>query len=134
MRTNKPPILPQCRDCPAVWEYLAFLCTHTQIEKRREIFLNQTEIRSYIPFSDWSIVQINQKMVNTIWFQVDLIRFRKDFSVCTPYAENFFMNLVKSNQIWIVITLIQLIWHQAVFRFGDQSIRKVKLQSKFGLI
>ena len=34
-----------------------------------EILLNQPEIRLYLPFSDW--------------FRVNLIRFRKDFSVCT---------------------------------------------------
>ena len=33
-----------------------------------DMLLNQTEIRLYIPFSDW--------------FQVDLIRFRKYFSAC----------------------------------------------------
>ena len=27
-------------------------------------------------------IQINRWMVNTIWFRVDSIRFRKDFSVC----------------------------------------------------
>ena len=32
--------------------------------------------------------QINRKMVNKIWFRVDLIRFRKDFSVCTIRQEN----------------------------------------------
>ena len=58
-----------------------------------EILLNQTEIRLYLPFSDWfgtkstSIwIQINRKMVNTIWFRVDLISFRKDFSVCNHVA------------------------------------------------
>ena len=35
---------------------------------------NQTEVRL--------LFQINRKMVNTIWFRVDLIRFRKNFSVC----------------------------------------------------
>ena len=42
----------------------------------------------YIPFSDWFgtkrtvsvCFQINHKMVNTIWFWLDLIRFRKDLS------------------------------------------------------
>ena len=29
------------------------------------------------------LFQINRKMVNTIWFRVDLIRFRKDFSAYT---------------------------------------------------
>ena len=49
------------------------------------ILLNQTEIRMYLPYSDWfgtkrrSVrLQINQKMVNTIWIRFDLIRFRKD--------------------------------------------------------
>ena len=53
------------------------------------VLLNQPEIMLYLPFSDWfgskrtSVwIQINRKMVNTIWFQVDLIRFRKLFSVC----------------------------------------------------
>ena len=43
----------------------------------------------YFPFPDWFRTkrtsvwfQINQKMVYTIWFWVDLIRFRKDLSVC----------------------------------------------------
>ena len=58
----------------------------------REILLNQTDIRLYLPFSDWfeskrtSVwIQMNRKMVNTIWFRVDLIRFRKDFSVCSHW-------------------------------------------------
>ena len=62
---------------------------HTQ-RNLFEILLNQPEIRLYISFYDWfgskwtSVwFQINPKMVITIWFQVDLIRFRKDFSVCT---------------------------------------------------
>ena len=29
------------------------------------------------------VFQINRKMVNTIWFQFDLIQFRKYFSVCS---------------------------------------------------
>ena len=54
-----------------------------------EILLNQTEIRLYLQFSDWFEtkrttvwLKINRKMVNTIWFLFDLIRFRKDLSVC----------------------------------------------------
>ena len=55
-----------------------------------EILINQPEIRLYLPFSGWfgskrtSVwIQIIQRMVNTIWFRVDLSRFRKYFSVCT---------------------------------------------------
>ena len=54
-----------------------------------EILLNQPEIRLYLTFSDWfgskwtSVwIQINRKIVNTIWFRFDLIRFWKYFSVC----------------------------------------------------
>ena len=54
-----------------------------------EILLNQPEIRLYLPFSDifgikrtsvW--FQIYRGMVNTIWFQFNLIIFWKVFSVC----------------------------------------------------
>ena len=51
-----------------------------------EISLDQTEIRLYLPFSDWFWTkrtsvwcQINRKMANTIWYRLDLIRFRKYF-------------------------------------------------------
>ena len=60
--------------------------------KHREILLNQTEIRLYFPFSDWfgksngqwpfSVPnQSENGKYNLI--SVDLIRFRKDFSVCS---------------------------------------------------
>ena len=69
-----------------------FLPNHTQYTKR-----NLSKIRLYLPFFDWfgnkrtSVwIQINRKMVNTIWFRVDLIRFRKDFSVC---AWNFYATI-----------------------------------------
>ena len=54
-----------------------------------EILLNQPEIRSYLPFSDWfgtkrtSVwFQNNREIVNTIWFLFNLIKFGKYFSVC----------------------------------------------------
>ena len=63
-----------------------FICTQRNIF---EILLNETEIRLYLPFSDRFVtkrtsvwIQINHKMINTIWFRVDSIRFRKYFSVC----------------------------------------------------
>ena len=69
------------------WIFGAVTLLHT--EKYFELLLNQTEIRLYLPFSDWFKTkqasvwfEINRKMVNKIWFQFDLIRFRKDFSVC----------------------------------------------------
>ena len=32
------------------------------------------------------------------------------------HSEKYFLNILKSNQIWIVFTPFQLIWHQAEFR------------------
>ena len=53
------------------------------------ILINHTDIWMYLPLSEWfgtkrTFVwfQINQKMVNTSWFQFYLIRFRRKFSVC----------------------------------------------------
>ena len=66
-----------------------------------EILLNQPEIRVYLPFSDWSVskpksvwFQINRKIVYTLWFRVDLIRFRKYFSVCM--VSDHFPDLLRS--------------------------------------
>ena len=66
-------------------------CTTECLQIQRiffEILINQTEIRLYLPLSDWFgskrtevRFQINRCMLNTIWFRFDLIRFRKDFSV-----------------------------------------------------
>ena len=49
----------------------------------------------YLTFSEWFETetdvsvwfQINRKRVCTIWFRVDLIRFRKYFSVCILYID-----------------------------------------------
>ena len=60
-----------------------------------EILWNQTEIRLYLPFSEWFGIkrtsvwfQMNRKMVNTIWFRFDFLRFRKDLSVCNWVFED----------------------------------------------
>ena len=54
-----------------------------------EILLHQTEIRMHLQFSDgfgtkrtsvW--FQIHRKIVNTIWFRFDSVRFPKNVSVC----------------------------------------------------
>ena len=42
--------------------------------------------------------QINRKILNTIWFRVDLIRFRKDFSIYI-YSQNF--NYANKIFLWI---------------------------------
>ena len=68
------------------------------------ILLIQTEIRLCIciPFFVWFRTKlksiwfcIDRCMVNTIWFRFDLIRFRKNFSVCAT-------NLLKASRLdWI---------------------------------
>ena len=72
---------------PIQWKELQLKVCHTQ-RNLFEILLNRTQITLYLPFSDWfgtrrkSVwCQINWKIVNTIWFRFDIIRFRKDFSV-----------------------------------------------------
>ena len=61
-------------------------CTSWQQTQRNfsGVLLNQHEIRLHLPFSDWIgskrsfvWIQINRKMVNKIWFRLDLIRFWK---------------------------------------------------------
>ena len=76
-----------------IWYYIINLIGAQHAHTQRNIFeilLNQTEMRLSLPFSDWfgskrkSIwFKINRKIVKTIWFRFDLIRFRKYFSVCT---------------------------------------------------
>ena len=61
----------------------------TSQESRLHIHAKLTGIRLYLPFSDWFRTKrnsvwchINRKMVNTMYFRFDSIRFRKYFSVC----------------------------------------------------
>ena len=86
-----------------------------------EILLNQTEIWLYLLFSEWfrskrtvSVwIQIDRKIVNTIRFLFDLIRF-----LCVHTTlEKYFLNLSKSNQILIVIYTFHWYVHQTGFRF-----------------
>ena len=93
-------------------------CTQRNLSK---VLLNQPEIRLCLLFSDWfgskrtSIwIQINQKMLNTIWFQVYLIRFRKDFSVC------------KSPEAWLRIhpSHVPADWETGASRHNGGSIRE----------
>ena len=68
--------------------YYLVINVHTQ-RNIFQILLNQPEIRLHFSFSDWFgtkrkpiCFHINRKMMNTILFWFDLIRFRKDFSLC----------------------------------------------------
>ena len=77
----------------------------------KKILLNQTKIRLYLPFSDcfgtkrtsvW--FQINRKMVNTIWFLGDLIKFRKHFSVCGPLQRSVSSGPVDIKRVATAVT------------------------------
>ena len=75
---------------PSIPAKQMFFHTQRNISK---ILLHQIKIRLCLPFSGWfgtkrasTLFQINRKMVYTIWFQFDLMRFRKDFPVCTVYT------------------------------------------------
>ena len=72
-------------------------CTQRNLS---QILLNQIKIRLYLPRTDWFETrrtlsvwfQINRCMVNTIWFQLDLIRFQKR-CVCAQLEP-------KSSSLW----------------------------------
>ena len=95
-------------------------CSH-QCSAKTQLFLSETEFflvqfRNLIEWNPNQIVfsifrlirntkqtfvwfQINQCMVNTIWFRFDLIGFRKDFSVCSSVIliEMLIIDRLKSN-------------------------------------
>ena len=59
-----------------------------------EILIIQTDIRLYLPFSDWFGTkrtsfwfQINRKMVNTVWFRFDLVEFEKISLCVVPFTD-----------------------------------------------
>ena len=75
----------RCTTLRRVWEMVWYYAQ----KNIYEILLNRPEIRLYLSFSDgfgskrtFVSIQINRKMVNTIWFRFDLIRFRKKFAAC----------------------------------------------------
>ena len=85
------------------WRLLSAVSTsepsvYIPIAMHTQILLNQTEIRLYLPCTDWFgqhqtdsvrlVFQINLKMLNTIWFRFYLIRFRKDFYMCAMLFES----------------------------------------------
>ena len=84
-------IAPNCFDPENVQNITILHCTNTH----REIFSEFYQIKSKsdciyhfpIDFEQQTdtvrlLFQFNRKMVNTIWFRFDLLRFRKYFSVC----------------------------------------------------
>ena len=82
---------PWCRETPVSQTAVRLIVVAFQSGTKInlfEILSNQTEIRLYLSFSDCfgtkraSVrFQITPKLVNTTWFQFDLIRLGKDFLV-----------------------------------------------------
>ena len=87
---NWTPVMPKGRSFSKVWwKFFQSGENNTHRKSFRSLIIStRNQIVSTIFRSIWfqqtSIwIQVNRIMVNTIWFQVDLIRFRKYFSVCT---------------------------------------------------
>ena len=127
-----------------------------------EILSNQPEIRLYLPFSVWfgtkrtvSVwFQINRKIVNTIWFRVDLIKFRRDFcrvytiqpntpsivytdnhlspqqALCIHTQFNFWFSLNQSKSDCIYN--FQWIWNQTKICLVQNHSEKWYIHSEFG--
>ena len=113
----------------------------------REILLNQTEIRLYLPCTYWFETkqtvsvwfQINRCMVNTISFRFDLTIFQKDFSVHRiqniPHTEKptFSASLNRRKEIWIKIKL-QIKFALSKFRLvPNQSKNVITIQIRFNV-
>ena len=92
---------------------LSYSCTRDYTQRNIfEILLNQPEIRLYLPCSNWFVTkrtsvwfQINQKIVNIIWFQFDLTRFKRRLSV--HMSTNSFSIMISSVQKkigWVLVT------------------------------
>jgi len=88
----------------ALYEYYkGTILIHTEKFFRNLIKSNQNQIVFTIIFLlIWNtnrhvrlLFQINQCMVRTIWFRFDIIRFRKDFSVCSILIGNATIQLEK---------------------------------------
>ena len=101
-----------------------------------EFLLYQPEIRLYLPCSDgfgskrtfvW--IQINRKIVNTIWFRVDLLRLLKDFYVCTfhgqIYFSSFFLNWM---EYMTVLTVFYLVFY--LFSFQIEWNNRLKFTTR----
>ena len=88
---------------------------------------NQTDVR---------LVQINQNMVNTILFRVNLIRFQKDFSVCgraddesSRPAAYFTSSVCPAYQISLFFMNSKLIFLLAIFRYAWIFIDQFDIRS-----
>ena len=104
-----------------IFSHLIFHKPHTEISKPYKI-----KIKLYLPFSDWFGTkrtyvwfQINLKVVNTIWFKFDLIRF-------TCVYEHAHRNLIKSARNQIVFTIVRFIWIQTEVRLDSNQLENGK--------
>ena len=76
--------------------------THNTVYTQRNLIESN---RNQIVFT---IFHINRKRMNTTWFRVDSIRFRKDFSVCIQNYSCCWISNVKHKQL---MSLIQINRH-----------------------
>ena len=106
---------PWCRESPASETIVRLFVVHAE-----KSFLNLIKSTRYqIVFTIFRFIleqqrtsvwfQINQKIVNIIWFRFDLIRFRKDFSVCIVlgYLILFAYSIAQSHMGYHSITLFR---------------------------
>ena len=113
------------------------LMTHTH-RNLFKILLNQTEIQLYLPFSDWYGLftsvwsQINQIMVNTIWFRFGSIRFRRKKIVCTQIDIVLALPEVKSRNFFFVVPAHEEKYSMEIFYFhNDWLSRRYMLQNMY---
>ena len=89
-----------------------------------EILFNQPEIRLHLPFYDsfgtkrtsvW--FQINRKMVYTISFRFDIIRFRKEFSLCAGNSYADYRAYSFNGSEWLSLINDRYFWVMCQFNF-----------------
>ena len=127
-------------DCVYDFIFVIFMWFVLNQKKNRSynhILLNMIVEKLYLSFSNWFEnkrnaiwFQINRKMINKIWFRLDLTRFRKDFSVCRrnssilckpdklPHTLHNLWNLRKNSMVlttsWsveVVVTYCHLVYY-----------------------
>ena len=76
-----------------------YACVHTEKSFRIRIKLNRNQIVFTLFRLIWIQTEVRldpNQLVNAIWIRVDLIRFRKDFSVCTHAQQPITMPINKN--------------------------------------
>ena len=102
--------------CSRCWDVLE---SSTARLKKKSIYIIILKKKSFWPFSDWFgtkrtfvWIQINRKIVNRIWFRVDLIRYLKDISACRGFRYNGYWVPLRTTLLWSTrrVLMESLIW------------------------